>query len=109
MASIRWSSSFGIVTAVTGAGALLLLLATPGARTTDNLLPHGFCYAWDPRLLRLHLVSDVLIGLAYLAIPVALLHFIRRRTDIPFHWMFLLFGLFIVACGATHWMEVWTL
>lgn len=110
MAPLRWSSpSLGIVTMVAGAAALFLLLATPGARTTDNLLPHGFCYAWDPRLVRLHLVSDVLIGLAYLAIPVALVHFIRRRTDLPFHWMFLLFGLFIVACGTTHWMEVWTL
>jgi hypothetical protein len=57
----------------------------------------------------LHLVSDVLIGLAYLAIPVALVHFIRSARDIPFNWMFLLFGLFIVACGATHWMEVLTL
>ena len=75
----------------------------------DRYLPHGVCYAWQPGLIRLHLVSDVLIGLASLAIPVALVHFIRRRADIPFNWMFLLFGLFIVACGATHWMEVWTL
>src|SRR5207249_3450206 len=26
-----------------------------------------------------------------------------------FNWMFLAFGLFIVACGGTHFMEVWTL
>ena len=99
------------VTLVTIAGipavALVAYAAMQGGM--DRYLPHGVCYAWQPGLIRLHLVSDVLIGLAYLAIPVALVHFIRRRADIPFNWMFLLFGLFIVACGATHWMEVWTL
>ena len=99
------------VTLVTLAGipavALVAYAAMQGGM--DRYLPHGVCYAWQPGLIRLHLVSDVLIGLAYLAIPVALVHFIRRRADIPFNWMFLLFGMFIVACGATHWMEVWTL
>src|SRR5262249_19165281 len=31
------------------------------------------------------------------------------RREIPFHSMFLAFGAFIVACGGTHFMEVWTL
>jgi signal transduction histidine kinase len=88
------------------AAALVVFAAMQGGM--DRFLPHGVCYAWQPGLIRLHLASDVLIGLAYLAIPVALVHFIRRRADIPFNWMFLLFGLFIVACGATHWMEVLT-
>ena len=30
-------------------------------------------------------------------------------ADLPFSWMFLLFGVFIVACGSTHAMEVWNL
>src|SRR6478735_2279132 len=89
------------------AAALVAFAAWQGA--ADRYLPHGVCYAWQPGLIQLHLASDVLIGLAYLAIPVALVSFIRARADIPFNWMFLLFGLFIVACGATHWMEVWTL
>ena len=62
-----------------------------------------------PGLIRLHVISDVLIGLAYFSIPVALVYFKRKRRDLPFGWMLLLFGLFIVACGATHWMEVWTM
>ncbi|HXJ11991.1 MAG TPA: PAS domain S-box protein [Candidatus Limnocylindrales bacterium] len=33
----------------------------------------------------------------------------RKKRDLPFHSMFLLFGLFIVACGSTHLMEVWNL
>ena len=40
---------------------------------------------------------------------MTLLYFIRKRRDLPFNWMFLLFGLFIVECGTKHWMEVWTL
>jgi hypothetical protein len=31
------------------------------------------------------------------------------RRDIPFHWIFLAFGLFIIACGGTHFMEVVTI
>jgi PAS domain S-box-containing protein len=47
----------------------------------------------------------VFIWLAYLAIPVVLVYFVRRRRDVPFNWMFLLFGAFIVACGFTHFMD----
>ena len=36
------------------------------------------------------------------------MYFVRRRQDLPFHWMFYLFGLFIFGCGTTHLMEVWT-
>jgi PAS domain S-box-containing protein len=97
-----------------GAGVgLVALLAIAAAwrplLVTDGFLPHGVCYTWRPGLMRLHLISDVLIGLAYLSIPIGLVYFMRKRRDLPFSWMFLLFGVFIVACGATHWMEVWTL
>jgi hypothetical protein len=39
-----------------------------------------------------------------------LLYLVRRaKWDMPFHLMFIAFGVFIIACGATHFMEVWTL
>jgi PAS domain S-box-containing protein len=57
----------------------------------------------------LNVVSDAFIALAYFTIPFTLLWFIRKRRDLPFSWMFGLFGVFIVACGATHVMEVWNL
>ena len=60
-------------------------------------------------LIWLHAFSDSLIALAYFLIPVALIYFVRRRRDAPFRWMFVCFGGFIAACGATHVMEVWTL
>jgi two-component system, LuxR family, sensor kinase FixL len=74
-----------------------------------GFMPHGNCYLWTPSLIGLHVVSDSLIALSYLSIPVTLVHFTRKRQDIPFSWMFLCFGAFIVACGGTHLMEIWTI
>jgi signal transduction histidine kinase/CheY-like chemotaxis protein len=54
-------------------------------------------------------ISDLLIAAAYFWIPFTLLYFVRRRKDLPFNWMFICFGIFIVACGLTHVMEIWTL
>jgi PAS domain S-box-containing protein len=84
-------------------------LAANSVFDASSYFPHGVCYSWNPTLIGLHVASDSLIGLAYFSIPPALLYFARRRADLPFPWIFILFGLFIVACGATHWMEVWTL
>lgn len=77
--------------------------------STSQFIPHGHCYLWKPGLVWLHLVSDVLTGFAYYSIPVMLVYFVRKRRDVPFDWMFLMFGAFIVACGTTHLMDVWTL
>jgi PAS domain S-box-containing protein len=75
-----------------------------------GFVPHGYCYLWTPGLIGLHVASDSLIALSYISIAITLLvHYSRRRRDIPFSWMFLCFGMFIVACGITHLMEVWTI
>ena len=76
---------------------------------SGDFQPHGFCYLWNARLVWLHATSDLLIALAYLTIPVTLVWFIRKRRDLPFSWIFVCFGVFIVACGATHVMEIWNL
>jgi PAS domain S-box-containing protein len=77
--------------------------------SSDGFMPHGFCYLWNVKLVWLHVISDSLIALAYFSIPVTLIYFIRKRRDLPFNWIFVCFGLFILACGSTHLMEVWTL
>ena len=74
----------------------------------SDLMSHGHCYLWKPEIVWLHVVSDVLITLAYFSIPVILVYFVRKRSDLPFNWMFLMFGAFILGCGTTHAMEVWT-
>ncbi|WP_341530807.1 PAS domain S-box protein [Nostoc sp. UHCC 0302] len=75
----------------------------------SQFIPHGHCYLWRPGLLWLHIISDSLIALAYYSIPLLLIYFVRKRPDVPFDWIFLMFGLFIVACGTTHLMDIWTL
>ena len=77
--------------------------------SSSGFMPHGFCYLWNPGLVWLHLISDSLIVASYLSIPITLIYFVRKRRDLPFHWMFVCFGTFIVACGATHAMEIWNI
>jgi PAS domain S-box-containing protein len=75
----------------------------------SGFMPHGYCYRWVPGLVWLHGISDSLIFLAYMSIPVTLMYIVRRRKDLPFNWIFMCFGVFIVTCGLTHAMEVWNL
>jgi PAS domain S-box-containing protein len=77
--------------------------------SSSPYMSHGYCFLWNPGLISLHVISDLLIALSYLSIPFTLGCFVRKRRDLPFHWMFICFGVFILACGATHGMEVWTL
>jgi len=75
----------------------------------DQFMPHATCYLRNPGVILLHVSSDLLIGFAYVSISVTLGYMIQKASgDIPFHWMFLAFGLFIITCGFTHFMEVWT-
>src|SRR5260221_3961697 len=76
---------------------------------SSDLMPHGFCYLWDPRILWLHVISDGLITLSYYCIPVILVYFIRKNRDLPFNKIFWMFGTFILACGTTHLMEIWNI
>ena len=94
--------------------ALTLLLVFPegwnSLLAVNGFIPHGHCYLWKPGLVWLHVISDSLIALAYVAISATLAYLVyKTRQEIPFHWMFLAFGSFIVACGSTHFMEVLTL
>lgn len=77
---------------------------------STQFLPHVYCYVQQLPLITLHVISDILIWLSYLTITCTLVYLVHKaRYEIPFHWMFLAFGLFIVACGFTHLMEVITL
>jgi PAS domain S-box-containing protein len=70
-----------------------------------DFVPHVFCLR-EPAVVWLHAASDTAIAGAYLAIPITL---VKLRRDLAFRWIFLLFGLFILACGITHIFAVWTL
>lgn len=90
--------------------AILAPQAFTEAFTASAYLPHGHCYLWQSRLLAIHGVSDALIGLAYLVISLTLGYLVYQARDhIPFQWMIVAFGVFIIACGITHFIEVVTL
>ncbi|HEX9830576.1 MAG TPA: PAS domain S-box protein [Thermodesulfobacteriota bacterium] len=75
----------------------------------SDFMPHGYCLLWNANLVWLHVVTDSLITLAYYSIPVTLLYFVRKRQDLVFNWIFLMFAAFIFACGTTHLMGILTL
>ncbi|MGG6263480.1 ATP-binding protein [Leptolyngbya sp. AN03gr2] len=76
---------------------------------SSSYMPHGHCYLWQTGLVWLHITGDALIALSYYSIPLAIVFFVRKREDLPFNWIFLLFGAFIVSCGTGHLLDIWTL
>jgi signal transduction histidine kinase len=76
--------------------------------STSEFMPHGHCFLWKPALVALHVASDALIGTAYVVISLTLWHLVRR-IRLPFSPMILAFGVFIGACGLTHYLEILTL
>jgi PAS domain S-box-containing protein len=75
----------------------------------QEYMPHGMCFLWQPELIALHVTSDTAIAVAYYSIPIALSYFVWKRRDLAFPGIFVLTSLFILACGTTHIMGVWTL
>jgi signal transduction histidine kinase len=105
--SNKWLT--GTCIATLGASLLAILLIPEMVRGifSGNFLPHSYCYLYDKSLIGLHVASDTAIWLAYVSISVTLAYTVyRTRREVPFSWMFLAFGTFIIACGFTHLMEV---
>jgi PAS domain S-box-containing protein len=95
--------------AVSAATLFAIRPSLAGVILSADYLPHRFCYLARPALVWTHVIADTVTGIAYTIISVTLAYLIHKgRRDIPFHWMFLAFGLFIVACGGTHVMEAIT-
>jgi len=76
---------------------------------SDGFMPHGYCLKWDGPLIAVFIAGNVGIAIAYFLIPAALRYFIGKRTDLPYAHMFKLFAAFILSCGITHLIKVWTL
>jgi Cu+-exporting ATPase len=87
--------------------SLLLLIGMPifamqgGAEIQGTLAGR-----MTPNLMMVMAIANGLIVVSYLSIPVFLLVVIRRRKDIPFSWILLLFGAFILACSVTHFVHI---
>ncbi len=74
-----------------------------------DFMPHGYCFLWTPSLLWLDVLADLITAASYLSIPFALWYFVKQRRDVPFRWVFVMFGVFVLACGTTHLFEVWNI
>ncbi len=110
-ASANPSRNVVVAFAVTAiALTLATLAAIPSAVKSifsADFLPHRYCYLYNEKLIALNVGTDGLIWLSYVAISCTLVYLVwRTRREIPFSWMFLAFGIFIVACGFTHFMEM---
>jgi PAS domain S-box-containing protein len=75
----------------------------------QGFMPHGHCYLWSPAMVWTQVSSNLSIGFAYAAIASTLVVLVRRIHNIPFAWVYLSFGAFILFCGLTHWFDVVTI
>lgn len=78
---------------------------------SSSLMPHAVCWSRDPQLIWTMAVSNAITFLSYLTICLTLFYLAKKtRGVVAREWAFFLigFGIFIVACGGTHLMEVVT-
>lgn len=73
-----------------------------------KFMPHGYCLYWEPSLVWTHVISDVLIGLSYYAIPVAGFCYVWKKRDIPL-WTAALYASIFFTCGSTHLFGAYTI
>nr|AAC03716.1 putative ethylene receptor [Dianthus caryophyllus] len=62
----------------------------------------------DELLVKYQYISDFFIAVAYFSIPLELIYFVQRSAFFPYRWVLMQFGAFIVLCGATHLINLWT-
>ena len=67
--------------------------------------PRWHCGKWTEFHGWLYIISDLLIWSAYFAIPVVIIKYISRKQDARFVRLYFLFAAFILACGATHFLD----
>lgn len=72
---------------------------------TSDWPARWFCGRWTDFHGWLYIVSDLTIWLAYMTIPLVLVRFVVIKKGVPLPSVFLLFGAFILLCGATHLLD----
>ena len=107
MKKVVWLSALaGLAVVVLGATGVLTRLFSA------DYLPHRYCYLAKPGLVWTNVVMDSLIAASYAVIFGCLFWIANRLRPTPkikpFLWIFFAFGIFIAACGATHFMDVVT-
>jgi P-type Cu+ transporter len=89
------------------AAALAILIVVPMLTMAQGVEIRGVNPGtMTPLLMMTMAIANGLIAISYASIPVFLIIIIRKREDIPFSWVLVLFGSFIMACGATHVVHI---
>ncbi|XP_057964252.1 probable ethylene response sensor 1 [Malania oleifera] len=65
-------------------------------------------WSTEELLVKYQYISDFFIALAYFSIPLELIYFVQKSAFFPYRWVLMQFGAFIVLCGATHLINLWT-
>lgn len=74
---------------------------------TTQFMAHGNCYVWRPEILWLHVISDLVIAVAYFSIPITLQYIIRQKpTAFPNRWIAYMFSVLITSSGLLHLMNI---
>lgn len=76
-------------------------------RKMEDLVCH--CFPRDDILMKYQYISDFFIALAYFSIPLELIYFVKKSASFPYRWVLIQFSAFIVLCGATHLINLWTI
>lgn len=75
---------------------------------TADWPPRWHCGKWTDFHGWMYITSDLLIWLAYFAIPVVIIRYISRKLKARFVKLYFLFAAFILSCGATHFLDALT-
>lgn len=76
---------------------------------TSDWPPHWHCGKWTEFHGWLYIISDLLVWSAYFTIPFIIFRFVvKKKHDARFVRLYFLFAAFILACGATHFLDAVT-
>jgi len=75
---------------------------------TSDFPPRWHCGRWSEFHGWLYIVSDLLIWSAYFTIPLIIIKYLTKKQDARFLRLYVLFAAFILACGATHFLDAIT-
>lgn len=73
-----------------------------------SLMPYQMCYLWNPWLMSLHSIANVMIAVACFSISLTLIYLLTQRSDFPFNGFFYLFTAFILTDGIDRAFDIWT-
>lgn len=76
-----------------------------GLFSTDGLTARRETGNWTEFHAWFHVISDLLIWSAYLAIPIIIYRYVAQRSGSKFGKTYSLFALFILVCGTTYLLD----